>query len=141
MKLKMKPNSVIKARLGINNGGAVHRRFTQVCARHMDKYVPKDGGILRTNIDIQPTKIIYKSLYAFYQYKGKLYVDPKTKKGAFYNEAYGFWSRPNTQKMPTNKKLNYHTPGTGSYWDKKMWSAEKKQVIKETQAYLDRGCK
>lgn len=145
MKLELKPTSVIKARLGLNAGGKVQKYFTQRCAHHMDKYVPKQsgeqGGKLRTKIEVEDDGIIYKSPYAHYQYKGELYVDPKTKKGAMYSEEYGFWSRPNVLKVPSGEKLKYHTPGTGSYWDKRMWSAEKDTVIKEVQRYFDRGCK
>lgn len=141
MQIKLKPTSVIKARLGIQPGGPVQRRFTQLCAKHMDKYVPKNNGLLRSNVDIEVDKIVYKSPYAHYQYKGEMFVDPKTKKGSFFNEEYGHWSRPNTQKIPSGKKIKYHTPGTGSHWDKKMWTAEKEKVIKETQKYLDGGCK
>ena len=139
MKLEMKPTSTIIANLGLKPNGRVQRYFTNSCYRHMDKYVPRRAGMLRTNVDIEPNYILYKSPYAHYMYKGKLYVDPKTKKGAFFNESYGFWSRPNTKKIPTEKNLIYHESGTGSYWDKRMWSAEKEKVISEVQTYFDRG--
>lgn len=60
-------------------------------------------------------------------------------KGAYYDPDYGFWSKPGVAKTPTKKNLNYHTPGTGSYWDKKMVSAEMNDVIKEVQEYVNRG--
>ena len=141
MQIKMKPTSVIKARLGLQAGGKLQKYFTQNCYKHMDKYVPRQNRMLRTNVEIGDDYVTYKSPYAHYQYRGILYVDKKTGKGAFFNENYGFWSRPNTTKVPSNKKLTYHTPGTGSYWDKRMWSAEKDKVISETQKFFDRGCK
>ena len=137
----MKPTSVIKARLGLQAGGKLQKYFTNNCYKHMDKYVPKQNENLRTNVQIEPDFIIYKSRHAHYQYRGILYVDRKTGKGAFFNENYGFWSRPDDTKVPSNRKLTYHTPGTGSYWDKRMWSAEKDKVISETQKFFDRGCK
>ena len=39
------------------------------------------------------------------------------------------------------KVVNYTTPGTGSYWDKRMVSAEMQDVVKEVQDYIDRGGK
>jgi hypothetical protein len=61
-----------------------------------------------------------------------LYVDPDT--GSSY-------ARKNVAKVPTGKPLHYHTAGTGSNWDKKMWTAEGQDVVKEVQDYIDRGCK
>ena len=142
MKVEIKPISTIKARIGIQEGGPAHAFFTNSCYRHMGQFVPGgEDGMLNQNVDLQIDSITYKSPYAHYQYIGKLYVDPKYEKGAFYSEDYGFWSRPGITKIPTNKDLEYHTPGTGNYWDKKMWSSKSKEVIKEVQAYIDRGCK
>jgi len=142
MKVEIKPISTIKARIGIQEGGPAHAFFTNSCYRHMGQFVPGgEDGMLNQNVDLQIDSITYKSPYAHYQYIGKLYVDSKYEKGAFYSEDYGFWSRPGITKVPTNKDLEYHTPGTGNYWDKKMWSSKSKEVVKEVQAYVDRGCK
>ena len=137
--MKMKPISQIKADLGINPGGRVQRFFTDTCKKHMDKYVPLgDTGLLRQNVRTTVNTITYESPYAHYQYIGKLYVMDNGK-GAYYDPDYGFWSKPGVAKTPTEKNLNYHTPGTGSYWDERMWSAEKNDVIKEVQEYVNRG--
>ena len=82
------------------------------------------------------TVLHIESPYAHYQYIGKKYVDSKTKKGAFYSEDYGYWSRPGEKKEATNIDLNYHTAGTGPYWDKKMVSAEIDEVVDEVQQYI-----
>lgn len=110
--IKMKPISIIKIRLGINANGRVQRFATNTCYKHMDKYVPYQTGFLRENVDIDYNKIFYNTLYAHYQYIGL------SKKG---------------------NKLNYKTPGTGSYWDKKMVSAEMVDVVKEIQDYVNGG--
>ena len=113
MKFKMKPTSVIKADLGINPGGRIHAFFTETCYKRMDKYVPKRTGTLRDNVDVLTDKIIYKSdPYAIIQYYGII------------------WGHP---------VQNYTEPGTGPYWDKRMWSAEKYDVVKEVQKEIDRG--
>lgn len=104
----------------------------------MDKYVPLgDTGNLRDNVDKGKDYITYKMPYAHYQYIGKLYV-MENGKGAYYNPDYGFWSKSGVAKIPTERDLK-HSGITTSYWDKKMWSAEKNDVIKEVQEYVNRG--
>ena len=111
MSVKMQPTSVIKAKLGIDTNGRVQKFFTNTCAKHMDKYVPFDEGNL-ADYSIQGNLIVYEQEYARYQY-------------------YGI--------SKSGKKLNYQTdkhPLATSYWNEKMWSAEKDDVIKEVQDYI-----
>lgn len=114
MPVTMKTTSEIKARLGIEPNGRVQKFFTNTCYKHMNKYVPmSDGeskGDLRKVVNIQTDKIIYESPYAHAQYVG----------------------------YTTGVVRNYTTPGTGSYWDKRMVSAEMEDVVKEVQNYIGR---
>ncbi len=140
--IKMKPTSTIHTRLGINPGGKACKFLANTCYKYMSPFVP--GGTkshLNQNVNIQTDGIIYQSPDAHYQYVGKKYVDPKYKKGAFYSPDYGYWSRPGITKIATSENLNYHTPGTGSYWDKKMWTSKGEKVVEELQQYVDRGCR
>ena len=82
----------------------------------MDKYVPMDNGDLRTTISVKSDSITYESPYARYQYYG-------------------------VREDGTHKVKNYTTPGTGTYWDKKMVSAEMQDVVSEVQKYVKRGGK
>lgn len=109
--MKMKRISTIKARLGIDVGGRVQRFFTDTCYRYMDKYVPMDTGMLRSNVDKGTDYITYESPYAHAQYVG----------------------------FTRSEVKNYTTAGTGPYWDKKMWSAEGQDVVEEVQKYVNRG--
>ena len=111
MPVKLKPTSVIKARLGIEPNGRVQKFFTNTCYKHMDKYVPKDEGNLRTIVDIESNSITYESPYARYQYYGM-------------------------RDDGTHQVQNYTTPGTGPYWDKRMVSAEMQDVLSEVQKYV-----
>lgn len=111
--MKLKPISTIKAGLGIKPNGRVQKYFTARCYQHMDKYVPKDTGNLRENVILDSDSITYQSPYAHAQYVGHT-------------------------KGPV---LNYTTPGTGPYWDKRMVSAEIQDVVKECQAFINRGGK
>lgn len=113
MRLQMKPASVIKARLGIQPNGRVHAYFTSRCDAHMDKYVPYSGNSgkdhLRENKDIGVNYIRYNMPYAHAQYIG----------------------------YTTGPVVNYTTPGTGPYWDERMWTVEKDEVIAEVQKYVE----
>ena len=113
MPVRFKPTSVIKANLGIEPNGRVQQFFTNTCYKHMDKYVPKDNGDLRTIVTILPSSITYEQEYARYQYYG-------------------------VREDGTHQVKNYTTPGTGTYWDKRMVSAEMQDVIKEVQDYIGR---
>lgn len=116
MPIIMKPTSTIKANLGIEPNGKVQRYFTNACYRYMDKYVPKDEGTLRTEVDIQENTITYEMPYARYQYYG-------------------------VREDGTHKVQNYTTSGTGSYWDERMKSAEMADLVGEVQRYINRGGK
>lgn len=113
MPVFLKPTSVIIADLGIQNKGSTHAFLTNTCRNHMDKYVPYSGDTghihLRENVTETPDLVIYKMPYAHAQYVG----------------------------YTTGPVVNYTTPGTGPYWDKLMWSAEKNEVIKEVQNYIN----
>ena len=133
MSLKLQPTSVIKANLGLTESGTVQKYFQNTCYRYMDKYVPRDEGNLRRNVDLsEPKYIIYNSPYAHYMYTGILYVDPVTGSS---------WARKGVKKIPTGRKLKYHTPGTGHHWDKLMMTAEGKDVVRKVQEFFNRGGK
>ena len=104
----------IKKRLKIDDNGQAQAFMTETCYKHMDKYVPMDIGNLRTIVDIDNHSITYESDYATYQYYGK-------------------------RKDGSHKVKNYTTSGTGTYWDKRMISAEMKNVVKEVQEFINGG--
>ena len=114
MPVKMQPTSVIKANLGIEPNGRVQKFFTNTCYRYMDKYVPKDNGILRENVTIDSNSITYEQKYAHAQYIGE---------------------------VNGGKVVNYTTPGTGSYWDERMKSADMQNVVAEVQNFINKGGK
>ena len=117
MPLTLQPTSVIKTRLGIQNGGPIHKFFTNECYKAMDEFVPRsagtDGGSLRETVSIEVDKITYESAYAQYQYHGM-------------------------REDGSHVVKNYTTPGTGPYWDKRMWSVNKEKVIQAVQDEINR---
>lgn len=114
MPVKMKPTSVILGHIGLGKDGKVQKFFQETCYKHMDKYVPKDTGNLREIVDLSdPTQIVYEMPYASYQYYGM-------------------------RSDGTHVVQNYTTPGSGTYWDRRMVSAEMQDVVKEVQDYIGR---
>ena len=139
----LKNISEIKTTLGINPNGKVQKYFTQLCYNHMDKYVPMNVGNLASNVELGIDYIEYKSPYAHYMYEGKVMGPnvPIFQKGV--KQPIGYFS-PIKPKYYTGEDINYSTdkhPLASSHWDKKMVSAEKDQLVKELQRYVDRGVK
>lgn len=126
-------------------GGAVQRVIDESCIVYMDPYTPFQSGML-TNSIIPPTigtgEIIQDTPHARYQYYGELYVDPITKKGAFYSPGYGFWSRPKINKVPSGKPLAYNKsshPLAGSKWFERMKADHKEDVLRNAQKAALKG--
>lgn len=115
MPLKLKPDTAIIADLGLQPNGAVHTFFTNTCARYMDKYVPYDEGNLALYKIPSPDTILYEQPYADYQWRGER-ADGSHK----INEA--------------NRNRSMHPLAT-SHWDKKMWTAEKDDVLSEVAEF------
>lgn len=104
--MSLKPTSFIIMELGLDDKG--QKFFTNTCYKRMNKYVPKDNGILRSVVSIKKDSITYESPYAHAQYVG-------------------------FTKGPVKK---WTEPGTGPYWDKAMLSAERNQLVNEMADYL-----
>lgn len=127
----LEPTNNIKAKLGLTPDGRVQKFFTNTCRNYMGRYVPGgQNGVLNKNARARYDYVDYESPYAHYQYVGILYVDPNT--GSPY-------APKGQHKVPTHTPLRYHTPGTGSYWDRRMWSVNKDKIIKETEEFMKRG--
>lgn len=142
--VKMKPTSVIKARLGIQPNGPVQKFFTKRCAEHMDKYIPfKEGELAYDTRRIEADKVSYNSPYAHYMYEGLVMGPnmPIKENGII----VGWYSPKGKPKHYTGKKIKYSKDGghpyAGPHWDKRMWSAEKEEVLEEVQKYVNRGGK
>ena len=112
------PTSILETQLGINFDDPNNSFVTFVantCAKAMDQFVPKDEGNLRL-YKVQGNLIIYDTPYAKYQYYGM-------------------------REDGTHVVRQYTTPGTGNYWDRRMWSVKKNDVISTIQSELARRSK
>ena len=110
--------------------------------RTSDKYVPSDSAkILKTNASVSKDAdgIEYRAPYARYHWFGKLMVDPYTGKGSFYDPKTGMhWSRPKTQKVLTDRDMNYQgAPLRGPHWVTRCWIDNKNTILKSFADYIN----
>ena len=127
------PKDLVKS-VGLDEGGKVQKYIDSFVLYHSEPYVPgkhiHDSGVVATKIG--SGKVIWDTPDANYLYEGKLMVDPITLNGAFFAPDYGFWSRPNTQKImdPTGRDLVYHGGGLrGSHWFDRMIENEMDDLL------------
>ena len=128
----------------LNENGKVQQFIDNFILYHSEPYVPgkhiHDSGVISTKIG--SGQVIWNTNDANYLYDGKLMVDPITLKGAFFNPNYGFWSRPNTQKImdPNGRNLEYHGGGLrGPKWFDRMIDNEMSELITGTQNIVNGG--
>lgn len=131
---------------GLDEGGKVQSYIDEFVLFHSEPYLPgkhiHDAGVIATKIG--SGEVIWDSPDANYLYEGKLMVDPITLKGAFFSPDYGFWSRPNTEKImdPKGRDLNYHNGDLrGSHWFDRMINSEMDELVKGVQNVINGGKK
>ena len=114
MEVRLNKLDKIERRLGIEAGGEVQKFLTDNVANRMDKYIPFKTGALRRNKVVADDSITYESKYAESQYKGMVGEKPVR---------------------------HYTTPGTGSYWDRRLKNIEIEFIINDVQRFMRRGGK
>lgn len=114
--IKLNTITKIKKRLKLDPKGDVQSFFTSTCQKEMNSYVPKDQGDLRKQIKLRVDSITYESVYAKYQYKG-------------------------IREDGSHVISHWTTPGTGPYWDKRMWSDNKEKILRQVENYIKNGGK
>lgn len=141
-----------KLNINVNEGGvSVNINMTRFGIKldraefllEMLEHVPgEDGGQLRQDIKTfnensgeRDVVYVYNPNgveYSHYQHEGILYVDPITKKGAFYNPEYGFWSRPLLKggaKVPSTRLLHYKNPEARRDWARYTAEHDKEKIV------------
>ena len=130
VKVKMNSTNKILKDHGLDKDGRVTRYLRDTADRLMNSFVPMDNGMLRRNKAYPNNHSIkYNSPYAKYQYYGKLML---AKSGSS-------WAKLGEKKVETNKKLKYHTSGTGPKWDKLMMQRRKNDLVKDVENYIKTG--
>ena len=125
---------------GLEPNGATQRKFTEILMNRSDDYIPFDNGVLSASAMVtnDGTAILYNTPYARYHWYGKLAVDPITGKGAFFKEGYGFWSRPDTKKVISDRNMQYQeSPQRGPRWVERCFIDHKEELIQATQEFME----
>lgn len=123
-------NKIIKDH-GLDNNGRVIRFMRDEGDRLMAPFVPGGAGETLEKLKTYPDNktIKYTSPHAHYQYTGKLML---AKNGSS-------WAKKGEKKYYTNKKLKYHTSGTGAHWDKLMMQRRKRDLTKDVENFIKSG--
>lgn len=125
---------------GLDENGRVQKVIDNSFIHYMRLKMSQDSKMMINNTrNPKGGLVTVETPYAHYQNEGILYVDPITAKGAFYNENYGFWSRPNTKKVSSNRPLNYHGGANrGAHFVERTVSENFNDILKEAQKEADR---
>lgn len=101
-------------------------------AKYFNKYVPKQSGILGSNITIEPYAVTYESPYSHYQWEGELYVSPITGSS---------WAQAGETKVPTGIPLvqsHEQNPLATAHWEQPAYDAFAGSVARQVTEYLRR---
>lgn len=132
---------------GLDEGGKVQEYIDNFVLEQSEPYMPKKTNTLidsgPKSTDIGSGQVIWNTPYAQYIHEGKLMVDPITLKGAFFSPDYGFWSRPNTEKIldPSGRDLDYHSGDDNrrDHWFDRMIVDKREELIEGCQRIVDGG--
>lgn len=105
--VELKTPTQIIIDLGLDDNGVITQELTNLIYKYMYRYIPFSGNTgrihLRENVSITNNTITFNSPYARKQYFGS----------------------------QTGEEWNYTTPGTGPYWDKRMLTAHRQDIMNE----------
>ena len=119
IKVNLPLNNILKNH-GLEKGGRVQAFMTNEVHRLSLPYIPFDNNPLSTTVDIEAESITYKSVYAQYQYYGKVMAG--------------------NPRQATEKNLNYQgAPRRGAFWEKRMLVDHKNELIKSIEDEIKKG--
>lgn len=126
-------------KFGLDSDGKVQKTIDATFIHYMRLKMPKDSETMINNTrSPEGGLIVVETPYAHYMNEGIKYVDPKYGKGAFYNEDYGYWSRPGIKKVSSNEPLNYHGGADrGAHFVERTASENFDDILKAGQKELD----
>ena len=102
---------------GLQKGGRVQAFMTGEVHRLSLPYIPFDNNPLSTTVDIEAESITYKSVYAQYQWYGKVMAG--------------------NPRQATDKDLTYQgAPMRGKEWDKRMLANHKDELIQSIEDFI-----
>lgn len=144
-KLTMPSVKELEKMEGLNENGKVQQFVDSFVLYHSKPYLPgkkhlHDSGVIATKIG--NGQVVWNTPDANYLYEERLMVDPFNLKGAFFSQNFGFWSRPNTEKImdPNGRNLEFHGGRLqGGHWFDRMIEAEMNELVKGVQNIVNGG--
>lgn len=128
-------------KFGLDENGRTQKVVDTSFMHYMKLKMPQDSGaMIQNTISPKGGLVLVNVPYAHYMNEGILYVDSITGKGAFHDEISDrYWSRPNTKKVPSNRKLNYHGGADkGSHFVERTVSENFDDIVREAQKEIDK---
>ena len=102
---------------GLQKGGKVQSFMTGEVHRLSLPYIPFDNNPLSTTVDIEAESITYKSVYAQYQYYGKVMAG--------------------NPRQATDKDLTYQgAPRRGAFWTTRALADRKDELVKSIEEFI-----
>ena len=100
---------------------------SQTWARYFTKYVPRDSSVLKDTYELEPGKVTYTSVYAHYQWEGRVMVG---------QESGSAWAKPREKKVYTSRNLDYSYPKATSHWEETAQRNHKAAVARQITNYI-----
>jgi hypothetical protein len=124
------------------NDDGIRVKINTVIKDKITPFVPKKSEALRESAEVTPTSISWgKGLtYGHYQYTGIVYGPNFPIKNAA-GQIIRWYSPRGKKKYPTDRLLQYKTPGTRSTWDKAFADTIKLEANQEITRILKNACK
>lgn len=121
----------LKKELGLDDKR--HHKLNAILISRLREKMPRKSGIMSANTrEDGINMVVVATPYAHYQNVGEIYIDPVYKKGAFFNQNYGFWSRPGVKKIPSGRKFATYGGDKGPLFVERTL-AEKKDIIERVK--------
>lgn len=107
--------------LGLDERGRIQQFVVNEVLRLSDPYTPKaNGDLIGSGHPEDGTDIVWNTPYAHYMWEGVVYEDPQLRCAGFKTEN-GWRSRKESEKVPTDRKLEYGNGGLrGDHWVERM---------------------
>jgi len=106
--------------LGMNKTGDFQQHMTHRARVRMERHVPSSVGVPARPSGLRET--------AQEDYDGVIYGPSGTEANAYASIVY-HWPQ---------EGIHWTTPGTGSFWDKRMMADQEEQLIQDIQTFIDR---
>lgn len=117
VKVEMDKTQKILLKRHLNKNGKAQKFLTGEIKRFSDPYVPMDSGVLKNASTAYTRVIVYRSIYARYQWYGRVMAG--------------------TPRRATGKGLRYQeAPKRGKEWTIRMWADRGDEIVRSVAKFV-----